>query len=84
MSEGEKACKYSVMCAAHYCVFEDRNLLLSEPEVHAKNSGRIHDATQVVFLTSALSFVSKLYAVNSPTVMINLNNISVLIASRSN
>lgn len=56
MNEGEKARKYFVMCIAHYCVFEDRSLLLSEPEVHAKIFGDIHDSTQVIFLVSVLSF----------------------------
>lgn len=55
MSEREKAHKYLGMCIiAHYCDFEDRNLLLSEPEVHTKNLWK--HSPQVIFLISAPSF----------------------------
>lgn len=76
-NEEERRLAGIVTRVAHYCAFEVRNLLLSEPEVHAKIFGDTHDSTQITFLLSALSFgkmCNKFYADNSPNVVINLKN----------
>lgn len=87
MNEGEKARKYFVTCIGHYCVFEDRNLLLSEPEVHAEIFGAFmiqHKEYSLYQHCHLGECISLFYADNSPSVMINLKNISALITSRSN